>query len=48
VNSALDIRSFTIRTVPERMRKLKTDPLADVLRLTPDLHKALDLLRERL
>jgi bifunctional non-homologous end joining protein LigD len=48
VNATLDIRSFTIGTVPERMRKLKTDPLADVLGLSPDLHKALDLLRERL
>ena len=44
----LDVRQFTIKTVPERMLKLKTDPLADVLRLTPDLDRALDLLQERL
>ena len=48
VNASLDIGRFTIRTVPQRMRKLKTDPLVEVLRLTPDLDRALDLLRERL
>ena len=48
VNASLDVRKFTIRTVPQRMQKLKTDPLADVLRLTPDLDRALDLLRTRL
>jgi bifunctional non-homologous end joining protein LigD len=48
VNASLDISRFTIRTVPQRMRKLKVDPMADVLRLTPDLDRALDLLRERL
>jgi bifunctional non-homologous end joining protein LigD len=48
VNASLDIGRFTIRTVPQRMRKLKADPLVDILRLTPDLDRALDLLRERL
>ncbi len=48
VNESLDIRSFTIKTVPPRMRKMKSDPVADVLRLAPDLHAALDLLKDRL
>ncbi|MGH7498741.1 MAG: DNA ligase D [Gemmatimonadales bacterium] len=48
VNPTLDVGRFTIRTVPARMRKLKTDPVAEVLRLTPDLDRALDLLKERL
>ncbi len=48
VNASLDVRRFTIRTVPQRIRKLKADPLADVLRLTPDLDRALDLLQTRL
>ena len=37
VNRKLDIRKHTIKTVPERMRKLKKDPLAEVLELSPDL-----------
>jgi bifunctional non-homologous end joining protein LigD len=44
VNRKLDIRSHTIRTVPERMRKLGRDPLAEVLELSPDLGAALDAL----
>ena len=47
VNASLDVRRFTIRTMPQRMQKLKTDPLIDVLRLTPDLGRALELLQER-
>jgi bifunctional non-homologous end joining protein LigD len=48
VNDSLDVRSFTIRTVPPRMRKLKVDPVADVLRIVPDLPQALDRLKDRL
>jgi hypothetical protein len=44
VTARLDIRAHTIRTVPERMRKLKTDPLAEVLELSPDLGAALERL----
>ncbi|MGH7536179.1 MAG: DNA primase small subunit domain-containing protein, partial [Gemmatimonadales bacterium] len=42
VNDKLDIRKFTIRTVPPRMKKLRTDPLAEVLTLEPDLGHALE------
>ena len=42
VTPDLDIKSFTIRNMPGRMRKLKRDPLEDVLRLTPDLAAALE------
>jgi bifunctional non-homologous end joining protein LigD len=48
VTDSLDIRSFTIKTVPPRMEKMKTDPNAEVLTLTPDLAAALDLLKDRL
>ena len=48
VNRQLDIRKHTIRTVPERMRKMKTDPLAEVLELSPDLGAALERLMEQL
>ncbi len=48
VNRRLDIRKHTIRTVPERMRKLKTDPLAEVLELSPDLGAVLERLMEEL
>jgi bifunctional non-homologous end joining protein LigD len=47
VNDQLDIRSFTIANVPERMRKLKQDPLREVLELKPDLHAALERLGKR-
>jgi bifunctional non-homologous end joining protein LigD len=42
VTPDLDIRSFTIRNLPGRMRKLKRDPMGEVLRLTPDLAEALE------
>ncbi len=48
VNRKLDIRRHTIRTVPERMRKLGADPLAEVLELSPDLGAALDQLMKEL
>jgi len=46
VNRTLDIRRHTIKTVPERMRKLGVDPLAEVLELAPDLVEALGKLME--
>jgi bifunctional non-homologous end joining protein LigD len=47
VTKKLDIRRHTIRTVPDRMRKLGGDPLAPVLELAPDLGAALErLMRE--
>jgi bifunctional non-homologous end joining protein LigD len=48
VTPALDIRAFTIRTVPERMNKLKEDPLWPVLDHQPDLMAALSRLHGRL
>ena len=48
VNRKLDIRKHTIRTVPARMRKLRTDPLADVIEVSPDLAGALERLMEEL
>ena len=48
VNRRLDIRRHTIRTVPERVRKLGADPLAEVLELSPDLGEALERLMEEL
>jgi bifunctional non-homologous end joining protein LigD len=47
VKPGLDIRSFTIRNAAERMRKLKRDPLREVLEETPDLHAALERLATR-
>jgi bifunctional non-homologous end joining protein LigD len=48
LDEKLDPRAFTLKTAPERMRKLKRDPLAKVLELDPDVSEALDRLRERL
>jgi len=47
VTKKLDIRSFTIRTVPERMNKLQVDPLRDVINLVPDLGRVLERLAAR-
>jgi bifunctional non-homologous end joining protein LigD len=44
VNRKLDIRAYTIKNAPERMRKLKKDPLAAVLETVPDLGAALERL----
>ena len=44
----LDIRAFTIRSVPARMKKLKDDPLWPVLDHQPDLMAALARLHDRL
>ena len=43
----LEIGSFTIETVPERMRKLEEDPLVEILAATPDLAGVLQRLGER-
>jgi bifunctional non-homologous end joining protein LigD len=48
VTPQLDIRAFTIRTVPARMKKLKDDPLWPVLDHQPDLMAALARLHDRL
>jgi bifunctional non-homologous end joining protein LigD len=48
VTKKLDIRRHTIRTVPDRMRKLGADPLAPVLELAPDLGAALERLMQEL
>jgi bifunctional non-homologous end joining protein LigD len=47
VNEKLDIRSFTIENAVARMRQLDTDPLRDVLEVTPDLAGALERVSER-
>lgn len=46
VKPGLDLRDHNIRTVPERLRKLKADPLRGVLTETPDLLAALRRLSE--
>jgi bifunctional non-homologous end joining protein LigD len=48
VDTHLDIRRFTIRSVPRRVRALKTDPLLPVLSESPDLLSALEALQARL
>jgi bifunctional non-homologous end joining protein LigD len=47
VNSKLDIRSYTIENAVGRMKKLKQDPLHQVLTATPDLGRALERLGAR-
>ena len=44
VTAKLDIRSFTIRTVPKRLSRMKRDPLAEMLTASPDLGAALAVL----
>ena len=48
VMPSLDIRSFTIKSVPDRMRNLPSDPLLPVLSETPDLVEALAKLQSQL
>jgi DNA primase len=48
VTPALDIRAFTIKNVPDRMRRLPSDPLIPVLSETPDLVDALARLQSQL
>jgi bifunctional non-homologous end joining protein LigD len=47
VNSKLDIRSYTIQNAVARMRKLKRDPLRDVVTMSPDLAGAIEQLGKR-
>ncbi len=47
VGPRLDIGSFTIRTVPQRLKKRKDDPLLPVLERVPDLARSLSLLADR-
>src|SRR5262245_16583223 len=48
VTPTLDIRAFTIKNVPDRMRNLTSDPLLPVLSETPDLVEALARLQSQL
>jgi len=48
VNGKLDLRAHTMKTVPERMKKLKTDPLVEVIDRVPDLAAALARLQAEL
>src|SRR3989441_160060 len=48
VTPKLDIKKFTIKTAPARMKKLDEDPLRRVLELKPDLVTALERLNARL
>jgi bifunctional non-homologous end joining protein LigD len=48
VEPGLDITRFTIRTVPERLRRRRADPLAPLLTARPDLTAALADLAARL
>src|SRR5437899_2932190 len=48
VTPKLDIKKFTIKTAPTRMKKLDEDPLRPVLELKPDLVAALERLNARL
>ena len=47
VTRKLDIRAFTLQTVPERMKQRKTDPMREVLDLVPDLGSVLQRLASR-
>ncbi len=47
VNSNLSIMDYTIRNVPERMKRVKNDPFIGVLKEDPDLERALALLMAR-
>jgi len=48
VTPKLDIKKFTIKTAPTRMKKLEEDPLRPVLDWQPDLVHALEQLNDRL
>ena len=47
VNAKLDLKSFTIRTMPERLVAMRADPLVKVLQERPDLVAALAALQKR-
>jgi bifunctional non-homologous end joining protein LigD len=48
VNKRLDIRKHTIQTAPERLKKLRGDPLVRVLEVVPDLAEALGRLQQEM
>jgi hypothetical protein len=48
VTPKLDIRKFTIRNAPARMKKLRADPLLGVMDEKPDLMSALERLHARM
>jgi DNA primase len=48
VTPKLDIGKFTIKTVPARMKKMKTDPLVAALKEKPDLMAVLERLQKKL
>jgi bifunctional non-homologous end joining protein LigD len=48
VKRGLDIGRFTIASMPRRLRSMKSDPLAPLLELGPDLVGALEGLAERM
>ncbi|HUP00380.1 MAG TPA: DNA ligase D [Gemmatimonadota bacterium] len=48
VRPGLDVRRFTIASVPRRLARMREDPMRPVLTEKPDLAAALDRLRERL
>jgi bifunctional non-homologous end joining protein LigD len=48
VNGRLDVRAFTVKTVPQRLRKRKADPLLPVLTEEPDLERVIARLSEKL
>ncbi|HET6778074.1 MAG TPA: DNA ligase D [Gemmatimonadales bacterium] len=47
INSSLDVRQFTIDNALARMKKLKKDPLAEVITMSPDLAGAIERLQDR-
>jgi len=46
VDTKLDPKKFTLRTMPARLAKRKKDPVLDVLTVKPDLETALRRLAE--
>jgi bifunctional non-homologous end joining protein LigD len=48
VKKGLEIRDFTIRTLPPKLRRRRRDPWAALLGSTPDLYRALSRLQSRL
>jgi len=47
VNARLDLRRYTIHTLPARLRRQRRDPWAGLLQITPDLDTALERLAAR-
>ena len=48
VTAKLDVGAFTLKTVPERLRKRRSEPLLPVLEETPDLERVVAALSEKL